>query len=43
MPVQQPRSHRWTLVALGRICSICQLVQANGEFDDSVPCSGRPG
>jgi hypothetical protein len=35
----QPRNpHRWTAIALGRICASCGLVQATGEFDDSLEC-----
>lgn len=34
--------HRWTAIALGRICSACGLVQATGEFDDSSQCPRRP-
>jgi hypothetical protein len=32
--------HLWTIVLLGRICRACGLIQANGEFDDSVDCPG---
>jgi hypothetical protein len=34
--------HRWTAIALGRICAACGLVQATGEFDDSGQCPRAP-
>jgi hypothetical protein len=40
-PSRSKKQHAWTPVALGRVCSVCGLVQANGEFDDAAPCSGR--
>lgn len=39
MARKEPEPHAWMKIALGRICSRCKLVQANGEFDDSVPCT----
>jgi hypothetical protein len=29
--------HTWHLIALGRVCVICQTAQAKAEFDDDVP------
>jgi hypothetical protein len=46
MPEREPapiRPHQWVLLAVGRICRACLLVQPRGEFDDSVPCSGTQG
>jgi hypothetical protein len=34
--------HRWMKVALGRICQVCWLTQADGEFDDDSTCPGSP-
>jgi len=31
-------AHSWQTIRLGRVCERCGLVQANGEFDDTVPC-----
>jgi hypothetical protein len=38
-PPPPPKPHRWISIAAGRVCTECQLAQANGEFDDTVPCT----
>jgi hypothetical protein len=30
--------HQWHRLPVGRVCLICQQVQAKDEFDDAVPC-----
>jgi hypothetical protein len=40
-PPKRARKHTWLTVAAGRICQGCGEVQANGEFDDTTPCSRR--
>ena len=40
-PPDQPtgrRRHDWQMLALGRVCLLCQTAQATDEFDDGVPC-----
>jgi len=32
-------SHYWIVIAVGRVCVRCQLVQENGFFMDKTPCS----
>jgi hypothetical protein len=40
---RQPyRRHIWLVLAAGRICNACLLVQPHGEFV-SGPCPGRAG
>jgi hypothetical protein len=34
--------HRWIGIAAGRVCTECKLAQANGQFDDKVPCRPVP-
>ena len=31
--------HEWLTIALGRVCSKCSVVQADGEFDDDDKCA----
>lgn len=33
--LEKVRAHAWQMIALGRICERCQLVQPNGQFEDS--------
>ena len=33
--------HEWTSIAVGRVCHVCRVSQAEGEFDDSVACRGE--
>jgi hypothetical protein len=30
--------HQWHRLPVGRVCLVCQKVQATDEFDDAVPC-----
>jgi hypothetical protein len=30
--------HNWHAIALGRICDVCLLTQATGEFEDESAC-----
>jgi len=30
--------HEWTSIAVGRVCHVCRISQADGEFDDSPAC-----
>lgn len=30
--------HEWHKIAVGRICFVCRLAQADGQFDDGAPC-----
>ena len=32
------KRHQWQRIALGRVCTTCQVTQAKGEFDDQAPC-----
>jgi hypothetical protein len=36
--VPDPR-HVWLSIQLGRICQVCYLTQASGEYDDGAPCA----
>lgn len=38
-PRVKNRPHDWLMVAVGRICRVCLLVQAKDEFDDQSDCS----
>jgi hypothetical protein len=38
---QASRRHIWLVLAAGRICSACMLVQTGGEYDGGL-CPGRP-
>lgn len=33
--------HDWISFRLGRMCWACNVVQANGEFDDIIVCRPR--
>jgi hypothetical protein len=33
--------HKWLTIAVGRVCTECQLSQADGEFEDQTPCRPR--
>lgn len=33
--------HNWHMLAVGRVCTICDTAQARDEFDDDVPCRPR--
>src|SRR4051812_48402838 len=30
--------HQWQMLPIGRICTVCRVVQASDEFDDSGGC-----
>jgi hypothetical protein len=30
--------HNWHMLAVGRVCTICETAQVRDEFDDDVPC-----
>lgn len=30
--------HRWLAIRVGRVCSVCKVAQATGEFDDDDAC-----
>jgi hypothetical protein len=30
--------HRWMAISVGRVCTVCKVAQAKGEFDDDVAC-----
>jgi hypothetical protein len=36
---EEPQSHRWRRIRLGRVCELCHLAQAPPEFDDTIACS----
>lgn len=33
--------HRWMRIAVGRVCTACDVAQADGEFDDTVACDPK--
>ncbi len=33
------RHHEWQPIAAGRVCDVCLMAQARGEFDDNVACN----
>ena len=35
----EPRHHNWQPIATGRVCDVCLIAQAKGEFDDNVACN----